>query len=576
MKFWVNKNSETDNFVILAKDSLIVASCDEENLGTSEKKLSQGDSPSIVFGTDNFTTITFSQVLKMVARSTDAEVDIDYKVKKEEENKLICFENIEGAQNFTAAIEKRLPERLKKKEFQQSILSAGFPPLLSLITALGITAMFINKFRWLALIIGGVWALASLYKLFTRVTRPPLITQWSSRNAVGAAWSQIKTAGSLMLVAVIVLAFSSRFPDSYGEQSFVQHMDHGELEARYVTKLLENGGDINLLDKYGSRPLHYAAYNEDFELFKALLDNGADPSLEDDQGEDALDEAVYQDQSQMTGYLLGQYSGQVSLKGKLNSYLGDSISASMISQLLANGVDPTETDENGYNALQVALSNSADYEVVSILLENKVPSNVQLDGLSLKQFALENGQGDVARLFDDGGLSFEQERLLTEKIDAFYADRVRQQLSKMSGVAKLLVGNIDDDETKELAQELSRSMQYKSLSAVGNQRILSAYAEGCEKSGFENAEAFKNRQAERARKLSGHSGVAKLIIERNRSIYNEAKSEFVTPSEFQAKVERSIKGVEKRYSNATEEGADVSALNAKCADVYKKVAARTK
>ncbi len=70
--------------------------------------------------------------------------------------------------------------------------------------------------------------------------------------------------------------------------------------------------------------------------------------------------------------------------------------------------------------------------------------------------------------------------------------------------------------------------------------------------------------------------VAKLIIERNRSIYNEAKSEFVTPSEFQARVERSINTVKERYSATAEDGADMSALNAKCADVYKQIAARTK
>ena len=50
----------------------------------------------------------------------------------------------------------------------------------------------------------------------------------------------------------------------------------------------------------------------------------------------------------------------------------------------------------------------------------------------------------------------------------------------------------------------------------------------------------------------------------------------MTPSESEARVERSINNVEERYSATAEDVADMSALNAKCADVYKQIAARTK
>ena len=128
--------------------------------------------------------------------------------------------------------------------------------------------------------------------LFTRVTNPPLITQFSSKNVVGAAWSYLKAAGSFA-DALIVLAVSTRFPDSYGENAFAHHIDKEALQADDVASLLENGGDINKLSKYNARPLHYAVYIDDFELFKTLLENGAIPSSLNYQDEDVLDDAVY-------------------------------------------------------------------------------------------------------------------------------------------------------------------------------------------------------------------------------------------------------------------------------------------
>lgn len=569
MKLWIDSSSEVNNIVILINDSFAVASCDKEDISDAEKKILKGDSPSSVFGDDVY-EIALVDIVKIVARNTDMSVDVDYKAEKGEDSKFVDFESLEATEAFLKAIEKQLPKKLKKKQYQQSVLSAGLPSLLSLVTAIGLSLIFINKFRWLTLIIGGLWGLASVYKLLKRVSKPPMVTQWSSRNIASNAWSQIKTIASFAFLAVIVFAVSTRFPNSYGEAAISQHVDHDELEADNVISLLKNGGDINRISEYGTRPLFYALYNEDFELFKILLANGADTSLAEADDSDILDEAVYQNQTKFVAHLLFKYSGDLNLKGRLTNYVGNSITPEMLRLLFNNNFAPSELNDDGNNALQVALESYSEYELVATLLEFKVPKNVQINGLSLKQYALSNEQDDVARLFDEGGVDFEKERELTEKIDAFYAAKIKQKLSELTGVAKLILDSegMTDDDNKELVQEWSKAMQYTSLSAVGNQRILGAYSQGCEDVGFEKSDSFKSLLTKRSNKVKGHARIAELIVERNRSIYNEAKDEFVTPSEYQTRVQKSLNKVEKQFQNAKAGQQDTTALFKKCQQIY--------
>ena len=570
MKCWINKNIETDNVVVLSDDSLVLGSCDEEKVELSKKRILDGDTPDIVFGTENFEIITFSQIFKLLSRSTDTDVEIHYKVKKEEESKFVDFEDIETAESFLKEIQSKLPERLKKKEFQQSLITACLPPLLSLITALGASAMFINKLRWLTLIIGGAWALFSLYRLFVRAKNPPVITMWSSKNVVGAAWSHLKMAGSLAFVALIVLAVSTRFPDSYGENAFVQHMDQGELTADDVEDLVENGGNINSLSSYDDRPLHYALYDEDEALFRTLLENGADPSLANSQGDDALDSAVNAEQTALVQLLLAEYKSQLDLTGRPLKYVESGVTPEILNILFKYGADPSEINKEGLNLIQVALTNYAEYELVSMLVENQVPTNVQLEGLSLKQYALDNGQDDVAQLFDNRDVSFERERELTTQIDAFYAKALDAQLEKASGIVKLMMKSEGlDEDRQEMAKDLSKSLQYKTLSSWGNQLVIEKYAQECEKIGFEEAADFTARVETRAKKLADHSRISQLIIERNRSIYNEAKDEFVIPAEYKKRVIKALSGIDKQYSSSP--SADATELSSKCASVYSKV-----
>ena len=574
MKYWVNSTSGVDNFVLLDNHSIVIGSCDEENIAVSEKRLNDGDSPSSVFGDDNFETITFSQLFKIVDRSTDNEVDIHYKVKKDDESKLVYFESAEINASFLEALEQALPEKLKKKEFQQSVISAGLPPLLSLITALAVSMIFINKLRWVTLVIGGIWAIVSLYKLYTRLTKPPFITTWSSRSVVGSTWANIKVAGSLAVLALVVFAFSSRFPDVYGEDAFVQHMDQAELTADKVALLSSNGGNIDRIASYGDRPLHYAVTSGDTLLLEALLKNGANPSLKNLEARDSLDEAVYFGEIEAVEILLTEYKQALDVSGRVLKYVDANAAPEILTLLFNSGADPEEKNSDGLNAIQVALKNYATYEQVAVLIEHKVPTDVEIEGVTLKQFALDNGQDDIAQLFDDRSVSFERESELTQQIDAFYAKYLQAELDKVTGFAKVLVaGQYDNDDKAEMAKELSKSMQYKSLSIWGNQEVVERYAQACEQTGFEHASEFLSLAEKRATRVGGHSRISQLIIERNRSIYNEDEGEFVNPKDYQKRVLSTLANIDKRYSD---DAVSVDKLNEKCAGVFASIRPKRK
>ncbi len=60
-----------------------------------------------------------------------------------------------------------------------------------------------------------------------------------------------------------------------------------------VEQLLENGADVNTTDDRGTTPLMNAVhYAEDTDIAKLLLENGADPSLKDTAGKTAYDYAM--------------------------------------------------------------------------------------------------------------------------------------------------------------------------------------------------------------------------------------------------------------------------------------------
>jgi len=81
-------------------------------------------------------------------------------------------------------------------------------------------------------------------------------------------------------------------------------------QASVVKLLIENGANVNAIDKMGTTPLEYPSgfvdnYHSNYlETVAILLENGADPRHIDHNGETALHEAVYMGNAQVVEMLL--------------------------------------------------------------------------------------------------------------------------------------------------------------------------------------------------------------------------------------------------------------------------------
>lgn len=293
MQYWVDNESESDNVIAVNDSSIFIGSCDKESYDKVEQQLAEQKSPIEVLGSDDLTAIPYSQIQNMVSRSTDKDVDISYKAKKDTEEKTLYFSGLSEKNDFMSGIEKFIPDHLEKSESEQSAVIAAISPLISLILSLSSAYLFFDKFRWPAIIVGGIWAIASIYMLLSRVNEPPKITRWSiSGRYFRKIWSGIKTSFSYAFLALIIIGVYGRFPDSYGEKSIYEQINDESLDASEIKLLIERGADINYKYKDGTSPLSIALSWGEADLAIALIEAGADLSAKDGE-ESPLKYAIY-------------------------------------------------------------------------------------------------------------------------------------------------------------------------------------------------------------------------------------------------------------------------------------------
>jgi hypothetical protein len=295
MKYWVDKESESNNVIAVNESSIFVGSCDKESYDKVGRQLEDKRSPVEILGSDDLLVIPYSQIQNVISRSTDNDIEIKYKAKKDIEEKTLYFSGLGEANEFMSSIENYMPEHLEKSVSDQSAFIAAISPMISLTLSLSFTYLFFDKLRWPAIIIGGFWTIASIYMLSARVKEPPSITRWSiSGRYFRKIWSGIKTGFSYAFLAIIIVGVYGMFPDSYGEKSIYEQLNDESLDVSEIKLLLDRGGNINYTAKDGSSSLSTAlSWGED-DLAIALIEAGADLSAKD--GEDTpLEYAIYND-----------------------------------------------------------------------------------------------------------------------------------------------------------------------------------------------------------------------------------------------------------------------------------------
>ena len=295
MKYWVDKESESNNVIVVNESSIFIGSCDKESYEKVDQQLEDKKSPIEVLGSDDLSVIPYSQIQNLISRSTDKDIDIKYKAKKDIEEKTLYFSGLDETNEFMSSIENHMPEHLEKSVSEQSAFIAAISPIISLILSLSFTYLFFDKFRWPAIIVGGIWIIASIYMLSARVKEPPTITRWSiSGRYFRKIWSGIKTGFSYAILALIIAGVYGNFPDSYGKKSIYEQINDDSLDTSEIKLLLDRGANINYTDKDGASSLSTALNWGEDDLAIALIEAGADLSAKD--GEDSpLEYAIYND-----------------------------------------------------------------------------------------------------------------------------------------------------------------------------------------------------------------------------------------------------------------------------------------
>ena len=294
--FWIDRSSETENVIVLTQAGILVGSCDEESCDSVQQQLGAGKTAIEVLGSGDILTIPYGQIQKVTSRDTDNDVSVEYKAKKDIEQKDLFFEDLDPKQQFVAALDKVMPENFVKSEVKQSALGAALNPMLSLLLSSAAIFLFINKFRWVTIIIGGLWALVSLYMLVSRIKSPPTVTRWTiGGRYIRKAWNGLKTATSYVIVAAVIALAHDTLPDSHGPSSIYEQMQFETLSPASIETLLGRGADIDYRDEYGDTALSVALDWGYYDVAIALVEAGADLTLRDSYDLTPLEYAISYD-----------------------------------------------------------------------------------------------------------------------------------------------------------------------------------------------------------------------------------------------------------------------------------------
>ncbi len=276
MKYWIDKDSETNNVILVNKSGIAISSCDKESLEKVESQLATKISPIEIFGTDDLLTIPYAKIQSITCRSTDEDVSVSYKAKKDIEEQTLYFQNTTDVDAFIRTLDGLVPNHLTKNAYQQSAFAAAINPIFSLLFGVALTFVYFNKFRWPAIVIGGIWIAFSAFILIKRTKNPPRITRWKlTGKYVRRFWHSIKTGASYSIAIIVALGFSLKFPDNYGPKSLHENILESTLSPEDVNKYLDRGADINYTDSDGDTPLMMAIYSENEALALKLIEAGA-------------------------------------------------------------------------------------------------------------------------------------------------------------------------------------------------------------------------------------------------------------------------------------------------------------
>ncbi len=399
MKYWIDEDSSHKNVIVFTASAIILGSVDKQAIKNVASQLAAKTNPTEVLGSEDLLTIPFVQIQSIESRNTDDSIDIRYKAKKDIEDESLSFFNHQQKQEAIKTLNIILPDHLEKKVYDQSAFAAVISPSLSLLVSIYASYLFINKFRWLSIILGGFWVLASLYMLYDRFTNPPRITRWNIKAKYARkAWQGIKTGFAYIILAAIISNVHSRFADSYGVSSLYQQIQEGEWQEESVEYYVGHGADVNYRDEDGDSLVWLAVSYEDTELLKQLLASAADPTIQSDNNDSPLALSVSYQNQDIIQLLLNSGAKFKDLNQVFLDSMDYQVNQKLLELMLKQGADINYQSEDGDTPLSKIVSNSDDSEMAQFLIKHGAKIDILIEEMDLLQFAVQNEKGQLVEL----------------------------------------------------------------------------------------------------------------------------------------------------------------------------------
>lgn len=193
--------------------------------------------------------------------------------------------------------------------------------------------------------------------------------------------------------------------------------------------LLSKGADVNLKDKDGRTPLHFAAESADGDIVELLLDKGADINAKDDE----------------SGFTALHHAAQ----------FGNENAAEL---LITRGADINAKDNQGHTPLYTAVNH--DYKFAEFLISKGADSGIRTEsGQTLLQLAQQRKQAESTvpdMIFDGDPNSLFGLRIVCGDVDGDGYDDIligAMKYDNFRGRVYLFYGGPDMDNTADLILE---------------------------------------------------------------------------------------------------------------------------
>lgn len=206
-------------------------------------------------------------------------------------------------------------------------------------------------------------------------------------------------ARALWLAPGALIAFTAFAADADGTTDLHRAVERNDLEQ--VERLLAEGADATVVNRYGVAPLHIAALNGNAAIVERLIADGVDPDTALPEGETALMTAARSGDVPTLDILIEAgaavneregWKGQTALM-----WAAAENNAAAVERLLAAGAERDATSAGGeFTALTFAVRAGA-IDATRALLAAGAPVNATLrDGTSLLVLAVTNAHYELA------------------------------------------------------------------------------------------------------------------------------------------------------------------------------------